>query len=123
MQRTPMKQAIRENRRGKVRVAEYVLLQDDSPEVALLRSRMEICDQIHAVIVPAVWFIGYAPEFDPLELGAPAPEYDALFKRHDALLELMFRRRTGEDRRIQEFKDAGDEWLRRLIRYALSGQG
>jgi hypothetical protein len=52
-----MKQAIRENRRGKVRVAEYVIL-DGCPEVALLLSRMEVCEERHDCYTRWVWFGG-----------------------------------------------------------------
>jgi hypothetical protein len=40
-----MKQAIRENRQGKVRVAGDLWV-DDAPEVRLLRWRMEVCEEI-----------------------------------------------------------------------------
>jgi hypothetical protein len=77
MQREPMKQAVRENRRGKVRVADQMLL-DRAPEVALLRSRMDVFEEPHDAYTRSVWFVGYAPEFDELELGEQAPEYDAI---------------------------------------------
>jgi hypothetical protein len=104
-----MKQAIRENRRGKVRVPEY-MISDDAPEIALLRSRMEVYDITHDLFTAAVCLIGYAPEFDSLELGAQPPEYEAIFTRHNGGSGrwMTFRRRAGEDRRI-------DEWLSRLI--------
>ena len=44
----PVKQAVRENRQGKVRAAEYLILYD-SPAVALLRSRMEVCVIVEAM--------------------------------------------------------------------------
>jgi hypothetical protein len=120
-----MKQAIRENRQGKVRVAEYLIL-NDTPDVALLRSRMEVCEEPHDGYTRSVWFIGYAPEFEPLMVGERPPEYEAIFTltRHNGHpgVELMFRP-ASQDRRIQEFKEAGDEWLRRIIAYALSKQG
>jgi hypothetical protein len=90
-----MKQAIRENRRGKVRVAEYLIL-DDVPEVALLRSRMEVCEHFPDYRTRYRWFIGYAPEFEPLVVGERPPEYEAIFtltchNGHPGV-ELMFRR-------------------------------
>jgi hypothetical protein len=100
----PVKQAVRENRQGKVRAAEYLILYD-SPAVALLRSRMEVCVETHDLYTPSVWFMGYAPEFDTIELGARPPEYEAIFARQGSGLELMFRR-AGRDQRIEEFKDA-----------------
>jgi hypothetical protein len=72
-----MKQAIRENRRGKVRVTENMILYGGA-EVALLRSRMEVCDETPDIFMGLRWFTGYAPEFDALELGEQAPEYDAV---------------------------------------------
>jgi hypothetical protein len=89
-----MKQAVRENRRGKVRVAECVIL-DGCPEVALLRSRMEVCEERHDCYTRWVWFIGYAPEFEPLVVGERPPEYEAIFTltRDNGApgVELMFR--------------------------------
>jgi hypothetical protein len=41
-----MKQAVRENRQGKVRVAEFLIL-DGFRGVALLRSRMEVREEPH----------------------------------------------------------------------------
>jgi hypothetical protein len=119
-----MKQTIRENRRGKVRVAEHLFL-DGSPEVALLRSCMEVCECLPDYRTATRWFIGYAPEFDALELGAQPPEYEAIFTCDDRgpPLGVLFRRRAEEDRRIAEFKEASDEWLRRISAYALSLQG
>jgi hypothetical protein len=120
-----MKQAVRENRRGKVRVPEYWIL-DNTPEVALLRSRMEVCEETHDLYTRSVWFVGYAGEFDALELGQRPPEYEAIFtlSRHNGRpgIELRFRRR-GEDRRIEEFKEACDEWRRLKCAYAPSEQG
>jgi len=120
-----MKQAVRANRRGKVRVAEYVIL-DDCPEVALLLSRMEVCEREHDRYTRSIWFIGYGPEFETLVVGERPPEYKAIFTltRHNGHpgVELMFRP-AGRDRRIQKFKDASDEWLRRIVAYALSEQG
>jgi hypothetical protein len=119
-----MKQAIRENRRGKVRVAEYLIL-DGCPEVALLRSRMEVCEEPHDRYTRSVWFIGYAPEFGPLVVGERPPEYEAIFTltRHNGHpgVELMFRR-AGEDRRIEEFKQAGVEWLDRILWRTVEGR-
>ena len=60
-----MKQTVRENRQGKVRVAESLIL-DNFPGVALLRSRMEVCEREHDCYTRFIWFIGYAPEFEPL---------------------------------------------------------
>jgi len=118
-----MNQAVRENRQGKVRVAGY-MIQGDFPEVALLRSRMTVCEVIHDDHTRTVWFIGYAPEFEPLELGQRPPEYDAIFTWHVTdperrLAGLAFRR-AGQNRRIEEFKAAGDEWLRRILGSMLS---
>jgi hypothetical protein len=48
-----MKQAIRENRQGKVRVAEHLML-EGYPDVALLSSRMEVCEVIHDDHTPTV---------------------------------------------------------------------
>jgi hypothetical protein len=89
-----MKQAIRENRRGKVRVSGMFL--DAAPEVALLRSRMDVYDVLHDCCTQGVWFEGYAPEFDALELGEQAPEYDAIFTCDDdgPALGVMFNRRS-----------------------------
>ena len=88
-----MKQAVRENRRGKVRVAESLIL-DDFRGVALLRSRMEVCEEPHDFYTRFVWFIGYAPEFEPLVVGERPPEYEAIFTLTDGGhgVELMFRR-------------------------------
>ena len=93
-----MKQAIRENRHGKVNVAGYLFL-DNAPEVALLRSRMEVCEVIYDLYTSSVWFIGYAAEFEPLVVGERPPEYEAIFtltyhNGHPGL-ELMFRRANG----------------------------
>jgi hypothetical protein len=90
-----MKQAVRENRRGKVRVAECFIL-DDPDGTALLRSRMEICEERPDYYMGWVWFIGYAPEFEPLVLGQQPPEYVAIFTRHEdgAGLEMMFHPKT-----------------------------
>ncbi len=114
-----MKQAVRENRQGRVRVAEELLL-DQAPEVAILRSRMEVCDQVHDLYTRAVWFVGYAPEFQPLELGERPPEYDAVFMR-DSLgvphLATFSRRPLSADPRITAFIAAGDEWLRRIFQH------
>jgi hypothetical protein len=71
-----MKQAVRENRLGKVRVAECML--DQAPKMAWLRSRMDVFEELHDANNGWVWFVGYAPEFDALELGEQAPEYDAV---------------------------------------------
>jgi hypothetical protein len=101
-----MKQAVRENRRGKVRVAEYLIL-DGCPEVALLRSRMEVCEEPHDHYTRSVWFIGYAPEFEPLVVGERPLEYEAIFTlthhNGDHGVDLMFRP-ASQDRRIQKFK-------------------
>lgn len=79
-----MKQAIRENRRGKVAVATFWLFTDDhAPEIAILHSRMEVCEKIGHPTRHAVWFIGYSPEFDALELGQHPPEYEAIFTHDD----------------------------------------
>jgi hypothetical protein len=90
-----MKQAIRENRRGKVRVAECFIL-DDADEIALLRSRMGMCEERSDYYARSVWFIGYAPEFEPLVVGQRPPEYEAIFTRHSdgAGLDMMFRPKT-----------------------------
>ena len=105
-----MKQTVRENRQGKVRVAESLIL-DNFPGVALLRSRMEVCEREHDCYTRFICFIGYAPEFEPLVVGERPPEYEAIFTltRHNGSpgIELTFRRRAGEDRRIEEFKEAG----------------
>jgi hypothetical protein len=103
-----MKQTVRENRQGKIRVTEYLIL-DDAPEVPLLRSRMEMCEESHDCYTRWVWFTGCAPEFEPLMVGERPPEYEAIFTRHNGGpgVELTFRRRPGEDRRIEEFKEAG----------------
>jgi hypothetical protein len=75
-----MNQAIRENRRGKIRMAEELIFDKvhNSPEVALLRSRMEVYEETYDPLTRLLWFVGYAPEFDVLELGEQAPEYDAV---------------------------------------------
>jgi hypothetical protein len=75
-----VKQAVRENRRGKVRVAEELIL-DSGPEIAPLRSRMEICEETHDIYTRSIWFIGYAPEFEALVVGEQPPEYEAIFVR------------------------------------------
>jgi hypothetical protein len=79
---------------------------------------------IHDLYTRWIWFSGYALEFDALELGERPPEYEAIFTRHNGGpgLEMMFRR-IGEDGRIEEFKEASDEWLRRIVGYVLSEQG
>jgi hypothetical protein len=113
-----MKQAIRENRQGKVHVAEYLLL-DDTPEAALLRSRMEVYEETHDLYTRAVWFVGYSPEFDAVEMGAQPPEYDAIFTRHNSLtaLELIFLRRdlAHEERLLKDLKTVSGDWLRRIL--------
>jgi hypothetical protein len=113
-----MKQAIRENRRGKVRVAESLIF-DNFPGVALLRSRMEVCEEPHDGYTRSVWFIGYAPEFEPLVVGERPPEYEAIFTLTQGGhgVDLIFRP-ASQDRRIQEFKEDSDEWLRRIIEFA-----
>src|SRR5271167_25374 len=90
-----VKEAIRENRRGMVRVAEY-LIDDDAPKVLLLRSRMAVFEEIPDQYACWRWFVGYAAEFEALPLGSPAPEYDAIFTRHapaEGVLTLTFYRR------------------------------
>jgi hypothetical protein len=64
-----MKQAVREIRQGKVRVAECLIF-DDSPAIALLRSRMEVCEVALALTLYTreIWFVGHAPEFDTIDL-------------------------------------------------------
>ena len=79
-------------------MAEYLIL-NDVPDVALLRSRMEVCEERHDCYTRWVWFIGYAPEFEPLVVGERPPEYEAIFtltyhNGHPGL-ELMFRRANG----------------------------
>jgi hypothetical protein len=112
-----MKQAVRENRQGKVRVAECLIF-DDSPAIALLRSRMEVCEVALALTLYTreIWFVGYAPEFDTIELGERPPEYEAIFMHPGGgpTMGMVFHRAV-EDRRIEEFKEAGAEWLRRII--------
>jgi hypothetical protein len=100
-----MKQAIRENRQGKVRVADYLLF-DAAPEAALLCSRMEVFKVIHDE--RSAWFVGYAPEFEPLVVGERPPEYEAIFMLPGGgpTMGMVFQR-VGEDRRIEEFKEAG----------------
>ena len=118
-----MKQAIRENRQGKVRVAEHLML-EGYPDVALLSSRMEVCEVIHDDHTPTVWLIGYPPEFEPLVVGQRPPEYQAIFTRHlVAGPPTLTFRPAGYARQLQEFKEASDEWLRRIVGYALSEQG
>jgi hypothetical protein len=113
-----MKQAIRENRCGKVAVDEvWLTLEEAFPEIALLRSRMEISEESPHETKNARWFVGYAPEFEALELGQRPPEYEAIFSRLQnmgSMVGLTFRKRD-EDLRMAEFKAAADEWLRRLI--------
>jgi hypothetical protein len=60
-------------------MAEYVIL-DDCPEVALLLSRMDVCERERDPYTRWVWFIGYAPEFESLAVGERPPEYEAIFK-------------------------------------------
>jgi hypothetical protein len=76
-----MKQAIRENRQGKIGVADELL--DLHPAVAFLRSRMEVCQVVRDPVTRCHWFIGYAPEFKPLELGQRPPEYRAIFTQDE----------------------------------------
>jgi hypothetical protein len=89
-----MKQAVRENRQGKVRVAGELWI-DEAPEVALLRERMDVREVTHDLYTRSVWFVGYAPEFDVLELGQRPPEYEAIFTCDDGgpPLGVLFRRR------------------------------
>jgi hypothetical protein len=94
-----MKQAVRENRRGKVRVPEYLIL-DASPEVALLRSRMEVCEILPDFTTAGRWFIGYAPEFNALELGVAASSPMRCLSRGDPALRRRGRQ-SGRDRGIR----------------------
>jgi hypothetical protein len=109
-----MKQAFRENRRGKIPVAEYLLV-DNAPEVALLLSRMEVCER-EQDYSGWTWFIGYAPEFEPLMVGERPPEYEAIFTHHNGGpgVELTFRR-AGEDRKIEQWRDLQVEVVGRLL--------
>lgn len=89
-----MKQAIRENRQGKVRVSEEIVV-DAGPKMALLRSRMEVLEEVPELYSRCRWLIGYSPEFEPLELGRQPPEYVAVFATHSegqlaGLTELYF---------------------------------
>jgi hypothetical protein len=92
------------------------LILDDAPEVALLRSRMEVCDETPDIFTRCRWFVGYAPEFDAVELGQWPPEYEAIFTRHNGGpgVELTFSRRASEDRRI-DIKARNDEFLSRIL--------
>jgi hypothetical protein len=65
-----MKQAVRENRRGKIAVATFWAHEGAIPELALLRARMEVCERIAHDTRHAVWFIGYAPEFADRSSGS-----------------------------------------------------
>jgi hypothetical protein len=38
---------------------------------------MEVCEVVHDDHTPAVWFIGYAPEFEPLVVGQRPLEYQS----------------------------------------------
>lgn len=149
-----MKQAVRENRRGKIAVATFWAHEGAIPELALLRARMEVCERIAHDTRHAVWFIGYAPEFDALKLGERPPEYEAIIARGNdgAVTGMTFRRIGGApvsiageefkdeglqpisnytivhrevsiDPRIEEFRAAGREWLRRIHAGGLSGRG
>jgi hypothetical protein len=102
-----MKQAIRENRRGKVRVADLMILYQ-APEIALLRSRMEVCDEIPDIFARAIWFVGYAPEFKPLVVGELPPEYVTICTLHNGGpgVKLTFRLL---DRLLEEIMARSDE--------------
>ncbi len=108
-----MKQAVRDNRQGKICIA-LELLRDETPGVALLRSRMAVCGEVADYLTGCVWLVGYAPEFDALELGEQPPEYDAILT-HESVADapaLSFRRRPPPAPRP---RDALDEQLSRLL--------
>ena len=77
--------AIRQNRRGKIRV-NIEVDGHASSALALLRGRMLVLsndsDWLDRAFGVQSWE-GYSPDFAPLELGAAAPEYQALFHLAD----------------------------------------